>query len=151
MQAFFEKIIPGDRHGGPTVCWVIGNTIVFYLISAGLLFVTMWIPALDTCNNTFSSTNFLLCRVRRFQKNILQRRHCIQYNLLPFKHSRLLCPDEWAWSHIRQHFKSKLRKKTSILQLAHAQSWLHSCDLFCAYFLHFFCNNGFEKSVQHII
>jgi hypothetical protein len=48
MQAFFEKLFPGDRSGGPTVLWVLGNTAIYYTISAILLFMTMWIPCGDT-------------------------------------------------------------------------------------------------------
>ncbi len=48
MQAFFERVLPGNRYGGPTVLWVIGNTVVYYIISAIFLFATLWIPSSDT-------------------------------------------------------------------------------------------------------
>lgn len=51
MQELFERVLPGNRHGGPSVLWVVANTVVYYIISGILLFATMWIPASDTSNS----------------------------------------------------------------------------------------------------
>ena len=71
MQAFFEKVLPGDRSGGPTVLWVLGNTVVYYLISAVLLFITMWIPGGDTGTVKLFDNMY---RLRGLAKAVLPRR-----------------------------------------------------------------------------
>ena len=53
MEACIEKILPGNRYGGPTVSWVIMNTVIYYVISAILLFATIWIPSSDTGKTSF--------------------------------------------------------------------------------------------------
>lgn len=72
MQAFFEKHIPGDRHGGPTLTWVLANTAIYYTISAVILFMTLWIPGGDTGTFAFSSV-IISIRFRGMAQVILPR------------------------------------------------------------------------------
>jgi hypothetical protein len=48
MKAFFEKVLPGDRHKPPTYKWIFLNLAIYYPVSIVILLVTMWIPATDT-------------------------------------------------------------------------------------------------------
>lgn len=48
MQACIEKILPGNRKGGPKWYWVLGNVVIYYAISAAVLFATMQIPSSNT-------------------------------------------------------------------------------------------------------
>jgi hypothetical protein len=59
MEAFVEKFLPGNRYGGPTVSWVLMNTAIYYVISAILLFATIWIPSSDTGKHSFVTSSYV--------------------------------------------------------------------------------------------